>query len=461
MIERFRKSAFAAGMLVPVLAIAMHVVLDRQSHQAVPSTLLVSATTCLWGTAGLLSYLIARLRGHYESGLVRLGVALSLAAVLEAMLFWFPSVWPSVRLLTISLLLASWRPKLGLVVGLLSSVVVFAITTLNLSNLFAVTGSTVLVTAALVGWFLRRHCAPQVLIPYLVAAMSLALFGQLFFMFGRGIWEQVLVLAALLLFVFGLAIWLDQLHRGLQARLEIQQDKALELTGANESLEAFVRSASHDLKAPLRHTASFVGFVLKSAEDRLTDSEKSDLERVLQSSDHMTDMLNSLLIFARLGSSSLSYETFHLKEMVDLIVARLPAAQQSRVTVTGMSEVTADRNLLVLVLQNLIENGLKYVKGHEASVLIRSTTSSDGTHVQVIDNGIGMERSQVLRIFQPGVRGVSDSKFKGTGFGLASCHRIIEAHGGKIWVETKVGKGSTFHFTIPAVVDDAITNGLD
>ncbi|MFK8114266.1 MAG: ATP-binding protein [Rubripirellula sp.] len=248
-----------------------------------------------------------------------------------------------------------------------------------------------------------------------------------------------------------LALLLELKRTGTQmkSRLESLDHQVMTLGRTNESLEVFVRSASHDLKAPLRHIATFNRFVLDDAADRLLDREKEDLERGIDSADHMTNLLNSLLTFAKLGTHSLEREPFSLQEVVEAILLQLPEEQRDFVTIGEMSMVTADRNLILLVMQNLIENALKFDETGLPDVLIQCSSSALEVQVSVVDHGIGMARGQFERIFQPGVRGVTDCEFRGTGYGLASCVRIVEAHDGKIWVESEEGKGSAFHFTLP------------
>jgi light-regulated signal transduction histidine kinase (bacteriophytochrome) len=169
----------------------------------------------------------------------------------------------------------------------------------------------------------------------------------------------------------------------------------------------------------------------------------------MNAASHMSDVLQSLLRFAKLGPTSLQHDTVSLSDIVDTVVSQLPVERQTQVRYAQLSTVTGDRTLLTVVMQNLIENGLKYVQNRSPQVIVQSETTSRGTHVMVIDNGIGVNRKQLTRIFEPGVRGVSDSEFAGSGFGLATCARIVTAHQGEIWAEPNAEGGSTFHFTIP------------
>ena len=241
-------------------------------------------------------------------------------------------------------------------------------------------------------------------------------------------------------------------------RLELEQTTE-EFDRASEGIDAFARWASHDLRTPLRHIFSFCGFVHQSASERLTDSEESDLTRVMEAATSMSDLLDGLSRFAKMGAASLQFETLSLSDIVQTVVEQLPADQQSQVRHQDLNEVTADRSLLTIVLQNLIENGLKYVKDRPAEVTVTSRVKPNASgagqiQVTVADNGIGIENGSLKRIFEPGIRAVGRSEYSGSGFGLATSARVVAAHQGKIWVESEPGKGSAFHFTIPVRSDE-------
>ncbi|QDT06738.1 Phytochrome-like protein cph1 [Rubripirellula lacrimiformis] len=229
------------------------------------------------------------------------------------------------------------------------------------------------------------------------------------------------------------------------------ENAADELSRKNEDLEAFVRTASHDLRAPLRHIDAFCQILAEDAADRLNENDQDCLNKIQRSSGVMSRLLASLLAFARTGCEGLAMETFDLKQMVHDVVSRLPAQDVDRVQVGNLPSIRGDRTLLPQVIQNLVENGLKYNNSEDASIQINATTSANEVTITVADNGIGMAENVIDRIFKPGVRAVSSADYSGSGFGLAICERIIKAHHGKIWVESKVGDGSTFHVSLPTV----------
>lgn len=273
---------------------------------------------------------------------------------------------------------------------------------------------------------------------------------------------HLLKIVSYMLVAAGLIVSVLRAFEDAQRLSAERQLQIAEVDHANEALEAFVRWASHDLRSPLRHIFSFCGFVRESATDRLTETENSDLERVMEAATNMSDLLDGLSRFAKLGAASLRLETFSLNDAVESVVEQLPLEQQSQVHYSGLDQVVADKALLTIVMQNLIENGLKYVQDQTPEVTVTSEFVSEfdaevsfgAIRVSVADNGIGVDRRHLERIFEPGIRGVAMSEYSGTGFGLATCARIIAAHQGKIWVESELGKGSVFHFTIPNPIDD-------
>lgn len=226
------------------------------------------------------------------------------------------------------------------------------------------------------------------------------------------------------------------------------EDAVVQLSRKNEDLEAFIRMASHDLRSPLRHITAFSGFVIEDSVD-LSDQSRGHLLRIQESAKRMMQLLSSLLRFAQTGTTSLKREVFSLMQATEDVVTQLPPDMKPHLEFADLPDVFGDRPLITQVLQNLIENGLKYFVGDAPHVRIGSSISGNEVTVSVSDNGIGIQPDQLSRIFQPGVRCVIASDFDGSGFGLAICDRIVKAHGGKMWAESEPDKGSTFYFTLP------------
>ncbi|MGB7347492.1 MAG: ATP-binding protein [Pirellulaceae bacterium] len=254
-------------------------------------------------------------------------------------------------------------------------------------------------------------------------------------------------LASLLLAI--LTYMLLRSNEQLRTARQAAEGTAEQLAMKNEDLEAFVRSASHDLRAPLRHISSYSQVLKEDASDRLNEDDLGHLNRLQGASQSMMQLLDSLLKFAKAGSDGLTKTRIDLNQTVRDIVNRLSQNDVEKIHVGNLPVIDGDRHLLTQVLQNLIENGLKYNRSATASVSIEATKSAGEVTIRVTDNGIGLSSSELERVFKPGVRGLSSTEFSGTGFGLAICDRIVKAHRGKFWGESKTEKGSTFYVSLP------------
>lgn len=248
---------------------------------------------------------------------------------------------------------------------------------------------------------------------------------------------------------------------GYTERLErLNQD----LARSNEELDAFAYAAAHDLKEPLRGISNYAQFLAEDYEDILDDEGRSKLSTLVRLSRRMAALLDSLLDYSRVGRAPLQPETSTLSGVVDEVTEMLRTAiQEARATVVCAADgtVRADRAALREVLLNLVSNALKYNDG-EPVIRIRLDrhpgASSDVTGpeqektlpcVSVTDNGIGIADSQRAEIFRVFRRLHEREAYGGgTGVGLTIARRIVERLGGSIWVESEVGRGSTFYFTL-------------
>jgi len=258
----------------------------------------------------------------------------------------------------------------------------------------------------------------------------------------------------------------DYLVKGQDDRLQLtrsliyalQRKKQIhELNRTNENLEAFIRAATHDLRAPLRHISSFTSLLREDAAERLLPEDLEYIDRVLGACTRMSQLLKDLLQFARVGAQGLRVNSFPLAEAVSIAISQLPPDQQQHVKLADLPVVYGDRSLIALVLQNLVENALKYIRDGEPEIRIQAESGSTEVRVSIADNGIGINKAEFRRIFDPGVRAIPQSEFPGSGFGLATCVRIIEAHNGKIWVDSTPDQGSTFFFTLPVAGPNSAT----
>jgi two-component system, sensor histidine kinase and response regulator len=223
-----------------------------------------------------------------------------------------------------------------------------------------------------------------------------------------------------------------------------------ELRAANADLEQFAYVASHDLGEPLRTIAGFAELLQRRASERLTDSDREYVDHIAAGAARARALIDDLLAYARSGGSELTVEPVDAGLVVSDVVRDLSAAD--RVTAGVLPVVGADRVALSQVFQNLISNGLKFMPdGQPGQVEVGAARDGDGWRFDVADRGIGIAPEHAEDVFGMFRRLNRQDDYAGTGMGLAICRRIVERHGGRIWVTANPtpGGGSTFSFTLP------------
>jgi len=231
-----------------------------------------------------------------------------------------------------------------------------------------------------------------------------------------------------------------------------------ELERKNAELERFTYMVSHDLKSPLITIKGFLGFLRDDAKAGNIKRLDSDIQRISDAADKMQRLLNDLLELSRIGRLVNEPETINFKEMVsevlELLHGRIHGGTATiRVQVAeNLPDIYGDRPRLFEVLQNLVDNAAKFM-GSQPNPCIeigQEGTDNNGFPILFVrDNGVGIDPRFKDRIF--GLFDKLDPRTDGTGIGLALAKRILEVHGGRIWVESELGKGSTFYFTLPQV----------
>lgn len=237
----------------------------------------------------------------------------------------------------------------------------------------------------------------------------------------------------------------------LNAELEERvRRRTAELTAANQELESFSYSVSHDLRAPLRHIHGFSDLLWRQHEAKLDDEGRRYLSKISDSAQQMGVLIDELLTFSRIGRAELQRTQVDLRELVEEVWDLLQPEMGGRdIWALGeLPQVSADRPLLRLVLQNLISNALKYSAPRQQAEISMSTSRESGEFVVPIrDNGVGFDMKYAERLF--GVFQRLHSDFEGTGIGLATVRRIILRHGGRVWAEGAVDEGACFYFSLP------------
>ena len=233
--------------------------------------------------------------------------------------------------------------------------------------------------------------------------------------------------------------------------IEAQKATEEELRAVNQELESFTYTASHDLKEPLRSLETFSQFLIEDYADKLDDEGKDYLKRIAAGAARLRNLIDDLLALSRVSRIQNPHESVDSAELVKDALKRLKALlEEKKVKVTVDDElphITCDNTKMKEVFYNLITNAMKYNDKPDPSIEIGT---KDKETFFVKDNGKGIEAEYMDVIFKPFKRGPRAQELSaGTGVGLALVKKIVQEHGGKVWVESEVGKGATFLFTLP------------
>jgi signal transduction histidine kinase len=231
------------------------------------------------------------------------------------------------------------------------------------------------------------------------------------------------------------------------------REHAAELEAANNDLEAFSFSVSHDLRAPLRAIDGYCGIIEEELGDKLDELSRHLFRVVRDSSQRMGILINDLLAFAHLGRQPLSRQPVSISALVHEVVDELRkehVQRQIEIRVRDLPDGVGDPALLKQVLVNLLSNAFKFTRKTEAAVVEVGCDQSTGESIYFIrDNGAGFDMRHASKLFEPFHRLHGGKEFEGTGVGLSIVNRVIRKHGGRIWAEAEVDKGATFYFTLP------------
>jgi signal transduction histidine kinase len=229
-------------------------------------------------------------------------------------------------------------------------------------------------------------------------------------------------------------------------------EKAQELARSNAELEQFAYIASHDLQEPLRTVESYLQLLKRRYHGRLDNDADEFISFAVDGARCMRELITDLLAYARVSSRSQPSEPTALDEVVAEVIAGLRTAirdSDAIITYQGLPTVMVDRRQAVQLFQNLISNSIKFRKNEHVNITIEAERRSDEWQLRVVDDGIGIDpgfHEKVFIIFQ---RLHAREQYSGTGMGLAICKKIVERHGGRIWVESEPDKGTTILFTLP------------
>jgi signal transduction histidine kinase len=239
-----------------------------------------------------------------------------------------------------------------------------------------------------------------------------------------------------------------------QALISELGDRSDQLAAVNKELEAFSYSVSHDLRAPLRHIGGFADLLQKSPGPEFDDNRLRYLRLISKSAVTMGELIDSLLVFSRMGRAEMLHTRVDLNSIVRQAQRDVTEAEPARSVdwVLGpLPTVSGDPAMLQLVFTNLLSNAFKYSRKREnATIEVGSRDGSSVEHVVYVrDNGVGFDMAYATRLFGVFQRLHRAEEFEGTGIGLANVHRIVSRHGGRVWAESELGKGATFYVALP------------
>jgi signal transduction histidine kinase len=244
----------------------------------------------------------------------------------------------------------------------------------------------------------------------------------------------------------------------VQLYLELEQrvkDRTAELEMANKELEAFSYSVSHDLRSPLNIINGYTSLLSRNYDKVLDHPGREYLDNITLAINQMTTLIEDLLSLSRVSLADIKPQKMNVSDLVRDIYSELVKGKEENKIQINIEEnifVCGDHGLLRIVLQNLLQNAIKYSSKNQHPAIYFGASSSDKNHTifYVRDNGIGFSMDEAKNLFLPFHRLSNAQSFTGTGIGLATTARAIQRQGGKIWAESEVGKGATFFAKLPA-----------
>jgi signal transduction histidine kinase len=267
---------------------------------------------------------------------------------------------------------------------------------------------------------------------------------------------------------------LEDLHAQIRARAKAEEEvrelnthlgqrvkqRTAELEEMNRELEAFSYSVSHDLRAPLRHLDGFSRILQQTYGPQLPEGAQHYIERIRSAAKHMSELVEDLLQLARVGRQAMRRELQPLRLLVE--EARREVEPESverdvRWEIGSLPELEVDPGLFRLVFTNLFSNAVKFTRDRQIATIEVGSFEGNGMSVIFVrDNGAGFDPHHADKLFGVFQRLHRQDEFEGTGIGLATVHRIVQKHGGRVWAESQVNKGACFYFSVPTVASTAM-----
>jgi signal transduction histidine kinase len=249
----------------------------------------------------------------------------------------------------------------------------------------------------------------------------------------------------------------NELNQEIEQRKRVEKalkDTTLRLTSSNTDLQQFAYVASHDLQEPLRAVSGFVQLLSAKNKQHFDEESLVWVNHAVEGSQRMRTLINDLLSYARIESRGKEFNRVNLNDILERVTHDLSvsiAESHTSISNDKLPTVLGDPVQLAQLFQNLIANAVKFRSDADPVITIKSTVTSQDNVISIKDNGRGFDMEHAERIFVIFQRLQGRTEAAGTGIGLAVCKKIVERHRGRIWVESKVGEGATFFFTLPTL----------
>ncbi len=249
-----------------------------------------------------------------------------------------------------------------------------------------------------------------------------------------------------------IVVGLNTLSEELKRHIDQLEDTTSQLSAVNKELESFSYSISHDLRAPLRAINGYSRILEEDFESVLNDEGKRLLGVIQYNAKKMGILIDDLLAFSRLGKKELQRSEIDMDQLIEGVLMEVNKANPNTAKIISgtLLPVKADYSLINQVMINLLSNAVKYSSKEKEPVIKISSEKKEGNIIySVTDNGVGFNKEYAHKLFGVFQRLHSTHEFEGTGVGLAIVQRVVNKHGGKVWADSVLGNGATFHFSIP------------
>ena len=226
--------------------------------------------------------------------------------------------------------------------------------------------------------------------------------------------------------------------------------------GNDTELDELRHIMTHDLQEPLRMITSYVQLLEKKYNDKLDSDAKEYIGYAIEGANRLKVMMNDLLIYSNVGHPKLNLKQVALEDIAEEVKNQLNAKYsennyQLKLDFAEAPQVNADKALMIKLIYNIIDNGLKFNHTEKPVIEIKSRANNEEFLLSVKDNGVGIDKEYQERIFGIFQKLHNHKEYPGTGIGLAICQKIANKHNGKIWVDSDTGNGATFHISIPMI----------